>query len=112
MSSVKEFDTQVVIVSALKFTSKKGKDMTKLDCLFVDPELCNNNAKFYGCTPVTQWFTGHEVYEIVSSKGLALKVVPGHFVTRQDYKDPTKYSSQLESIKLKDDVITLLQSNN
>lgn len=107
-----DYDTQIVITSVMKFTSKTGKDMVKLDLLLTDPKLCNCNDKFVGCTPVTQWYNGHEVFDYVTKNDLILKGVMGHFVNRPDFKDPTKFSSKLESVKHKDNVITLLQSNN
>lgn len=106
-----DYDTQVVITSVMKFTSKTGKDMSKLDLLLTDSNLCNCNEKFVGCTPVTQWYDGHEVFEKVTKNNLILKGVIGHFTSRKDFKDPTRFSSRLESVKDKDNVITLLQSN-
>lgn len=107
-----DYDTEIVITSVMKFTSKKTqKPMVKLDLLFTDPKLTGANDKFVGCSPVTQFFDGHDVFDIVVSNGLILKGSVGHFITRKDYKDPTKTTSRLESIKYKDNVITLLQSD-
>ncbi len=107
-----DYDTQIVITSVMRFKSKKGNDMVKLDLLLTDPKLCNCNDKFVGCTPVTQWYDGHEVFDYVIKNDLILKGCSGHFVSRQDFKDPTKFSSRLESVKYKDNVITLLQPDN
>lgn len=107
-----DYDTDIVITSVLKFTSKKGNPMTKVDLLLTDPALTGANDKFMGCTPVTQWFDGHEVFTTITTQNLILKALKGHFVSRQDFKDPTKYTSRLESITYKDSVITLLQSSN
>lgn len=106
-----DYDTDVVITSVMRFTSKKGTPMTKLELLLTDPKICGCNDKFFGCTPVTQWYDGHEVFDSILRAGLILKGVKGHFVNRQDYKDPTKFSSKLESVNYKDNVTTLLQSN-
>lgn len=106
-----DYDTQIVITSVLKFTNKKNEPMCKLDLLLTDPKLCKNNEKFVGCTPVTQWYDGHEVFDYITKNDLILKGVMGHFASHQDYKDPTKFSSKLETVKHKDNVITLLQSN-
>ncbi len=107
-----DYDTQIVITSVMKFTSKKtNKPMVKLDLLLTDSKLCGCNDKFVGCTPVVQFYDGVDVFDEVIKNDLILKGVIGHFVSRQDFKDPTKYSSRLENIKYKDNVITLLQSN-
>lgn len=106
-----DYDTDLVITSVMRFTSKNGQPMTKLDLLFTDPKLCGVNDKFIGCTPVTQWYNGHDVFDLVTNNSLILKGIKGHFVSRKDYKDPTKFESKLESVTYKDNVITLLQSN-
>lgn len=106
-----DYDTEVVLTSVMRFTTKKGEPMTKVDLLLTDPKITGVNDKFVGCTPVTQWYNGHDIFQSIVSKGLILKGCVGHFVTRKDYKDPTKMSSRLETVKYKDDVITLLQSN-
>lgn len=109
---MKDFDTQIVITSVMRFKSKKDKEMVKLDLLFTDSKICNCNDKFVGCTPVTQWYYGYGVFDDILKNDLILKVCTGHFVSKQDFKDPTKYTSRLESIKYKDNFITLLQSDN
>lgn len=106
-----DYDTDVVITSVMRFTSKKGELMTKLELLLTDPKLCGCNEKYFGCAPVTQWYNGQEVFDQVVNNGLVLKGVKGHFVSRKDFKDPTKFSSKLENVTYKDNVITLLQSN-
>lgn len=104
-----DYDTAVIVTSVLKLNSKKtGEAMTKLDLLLVDPKVCGNNDHFCGCTPVTQWFMNHDVYDKVVNSDLILKNCVGHFVSRQDFKDPTKYSSRLEKLTHKDNVVTLL----
>lgn len=106
-----DYDTEIVLTSVLKFTSKEGKVMTKLDLLFTDPKITGANDKFVGCTPVTQWFNDWKVFDLVTKNGLILKGCQGHFIVRKDFKDPTKFTTRLESITYKDNVITLLQSN-
>lgn len=108
---MQDYDTSIVVTSVLKFTTKKGQDMTKLDILLTDPELCGANDKFVGCTPCTQWYDGHSVFEKIVDNGLILKGATAHFKVTKDFKDPTKTTSKLESIQYKDNVITLLQSN-
>lgn len=106
-----DYDTEIVLFSALKFTSKKGEVMTKLDLLFTDPKITGANEKFVGCTPVTMWYSGWDVFNEVTKNNLILKGCQGHFITRKDFKDPTKFTTKLEKIIYKDNVITLLQSN-
>lgn len=108
-----DYNTNIVITSVMKSSFKDEKthnitDMTKVDLLLTDEKLCGVNDKFVGCVPVTQWYQGHDVFDTIIKNGLILKGCNGHFITKQDYKNRTKFSSKLESITYKDNVITLL----
>lgn len=107
-----DYDTSIVVFSAMKFKSKKnGTDMTRIEVLLTDPTLTGANDKFVGCVPCTLWYNGIDAFDKIIDNGLILKGATGHFVTKKDFKDPTKTTSKLESITYKDNVITLLQSN-
>lgn len=106
---MQDYDTDVLIVSVMKYG--KEKVGTRLELLLIDPTLCGNNDKYVGSTLVTQWYSGTNVFDQIVSNNLILKACSGHFVTKKDFKDPTKLSSKLESLKYKDNVVTLLQSD-
>ncbi len=108
---MQDYDTDVVIVSVLKYGKDPDKMGTRLDLLLTDPNLCGNNNKFVGSVLVTQWYGSTNVFDDVIKNDLILKVCKAHFVTRKDFKDPTKYTSKVQSLKYKDNVITLLQSD-
>ena len=106
-----DYDTSIVVFSAMKFKNKNNKMMTRVEALLTDPQLCGANEKFVGCVPCTFWYSDIDAFDKIVDNNLILKVVNAHFKVVQDFKDPTKTTSKLESITYKDNVITLLQSN-
>lgn len=108
---MKDYDTSIIVTSAMKYNKKNGGEGTRLEVLLTDPEMTNANAKFVGCVPVTLWYGSPNVFDLIVDNSLILKACTGHFNVRKDFKDPTKTTSSLESINYKDNVITLVQPN-
>lgn len=108
---MKDYDTSIIVTSAMKYNKKNGGEGTRLEVLLTDPEMCGANGKFVGCVPVTLWYGSSNVFDLIVDHGLILKPCIGHFNVRKDFKDPTKTTSSLESINYKDNVITLVQPN-
>lgn len=102
--------TNIMILNVLNY-SKEDKEGTRLVYVLTDKSNFVDNSRFRGYTEINSFYDSKDVFDKITNDVIG-KTVEATFGTKQDYKNPLKTTSVLESITYNGHTILLVQPKN